>query len=210
MAAAWKFFDEVNPDVVTLEELPPDFNIDLFPHDTWQIRWGGEMGIASRFPIIKEEPVLSGPATRFRLKTPGGPVDVVVVHLNSPHYALRDTIAGQPQGREDLIANINERAFEAGGLRDAIAAHHTPLIIAGDFNLVFDSQLFRRNFSAMVDSFDATGFGVGWTYRNSWTAVRIDHVLSDDSFDCRDCYPGPFLSSPHRPVVADLILKARQ
>ncbi len=207
--AAARFFAGVHPDVVSLEELPPDFNIGLFPNDTWQIRWDGEMGIASRFPIVDVRPVMYGPATRFRLKTPAGLVDFIVVHLNSPHYALKDTIIGSPQGRRDLMVNINERALESQRLREIIARHREPLIIAGDFNLAFDSLLLRSNFSALVDSFEASGFGFGWTYRNGWTAVRIDHVMSDTCFDRLDCYTGPFLGSPHRPVVADLVLKTR-
>jgi vancomycin resistance protein VanJ len=206
-----RFFDQTHADIVSLEEMPPVYNHDLFPPRDWHVDdRHDELFLASRYPIIKSEDLVTNISTRFVLQTPAGPVDFIVVHLSSPHYALKDAVRGVDQGDDELKLNIQHRTDEANMLSTIANKADRPLIIAGDFNLVFDSPLFAYRFPSMQDSFESTGMGFGWTYSNQWTTVRIDHVLSNHFFQPTNFSKGPlFLGSQHFPIVTDLVLKSR-
>jgi endonuclease/exonuclease/phosphatase family metal-dependent hydrolase len=206
--AVARFLSDVHPDVVALEELPGDYHRGLFPLDSWHIREHGEIFLASRYPIVSSRVLVPEVAARYTLLTPAGPVDCVVVHLSSPHYALRDAVRGDDQGGEKLSRNIMERTEQAAYLAQLATGTGRPLILAGDFNLVPDSPLFNGSFPDLTDSFESTGIGFGWTYSTQWTSVRIDHVLSNRFFENTHFSRGPALGSPHFPIVADVILKA--
>jgi endonuclease/exonuclease/phosphatase (EEP) superfamily protein YafD len=203
-----KYFDQTHADIVSLEEMPPVYNHDLFPSADWHVDdRHDELFLASRYPIIESENLITNIATRFVLQSPKGPIDFIVVHLSSPHYALKDAVTGADQGDDELKLNIRHRTDEANMLSTLATKADRPLIIAGDFNLVFDSPLFAYRFSGMQDSFESTGMGFGWTYSNHWTTVRIDHILSNHFFQPTAFSKGPFLGSQHFPIVADLVLK---
>jgi vancomycin resistance protein VanJ len=203
-----KYLAAVHPDVVAIEELPSDYDHHVFPRSVWNLVEHDELFLASRYPIIAAHDLWRNAMTKFTLQTPGGMVDVVVVHLSSPHYALRDAVTGHEQGESEMVRNIRNRATEAGELQKlAAASTNRPLIVVGDFNLVPDSTLLAGRFPTMNDCFEATGLGFGWTYFNGWTVVRIDRLLSNPFFSPLDFAVGPRFKSPHRPIVADLILQ---
>jgi endonuclease/exonuclease/phosphatase (EEP) superfamily protein YafD len=200
------FFASVHPDIVAIEEIVPGFNTRLFPRESWHTSWRGELFIASRFPIIQSKNLSDEAITQYVLSTPAGPIDFAVVHLASPHYSLQDAIEGSDPGNVELARNIRFRADESAILARLAARSHHPLILAGDFNLLPDSPLFVSRFSTLSDSFEKTGTGFGWTYLGHWTAVRIDHVLSSNGVVPTAFSIGPWLGSPHRPIIADLVL----
>jgi len=169
--AVARFLSDIHPDVVALEELPITYDHRLFPRGTWHVIQHDELCLASRYPIVSAQDIWTNLATRFTLKTPSGPVDFIVVHLSSPHYALRDAVQGMDRGSEELSLNIHQRSMEASLLGQLAARSTRPLIIAGDFNLVWDSPLFTSQFPGMTDSFESAGLGFGWTYSNTWTSV---------------------------------------
>ena len=80
-----------------------------------------------------------------------------------------------------------------------------PLLIVGDFNTPSESYLFRRVWAGYADAFTPAGWGWGYTFFNSRTMTRIDHILSGEGWNCSRCWVGPDIGSPHRPVLAELI-----
>jgi hypothetical protein len=193
--------------VLAFEEMPDHANRRLFPAGLTHITQHGELCIASRYPIRTAKILSPETVIRYTLQTPAGPVDLIGVHLSSPHWALRDSIEGSTQGPDELAINIENRRAQASLLRsEAEQASDRPLIIAGDFNLAPDSPLFNGNFPGMSDAWEAMGFGFGWTYFHQHTMVRIDHVLTNDLLRCKAIAAGPSLGSPHRPLMADLEL----
>lgn len=203
-----QFMADSRADVLAFEEMPYLASRRDFPAELNHITRHGQQCVASRYPIHTVEVLRDGVVIRYRLDTPGGPVDLIGVHLSSPHWALRDSINGAEQGPYELARNIADRRDEAELLRRQIEqAANRPLVIAGDFNLTPDSPLFTSNFAAMSDAFESAGMGFGWTYFHQHAMVRIDHVLSNRFFRCRQCAVGPNLGSPHRPLVAELVFE---
>jgi vancomycin resistance protein VanJ len=79
-----------------------------------------------------------------------------------------------------------------------------PTLLAGDFNTPIDSDIFRSAWTGYTDAFNFAGIGVGTTYRVKRTWTRIDHILFNNDWQCRQCWLGPDVGSPHLPVIADL------
>jgi vancomycin resistance protein VanJ len=203
-----QFVADVHPDVIALEEAPRQFNQQLFCGPGWYVLKRGELCLASRYPIVSSSVIWQELAARFVVDVLGRPVEIIVVHLSSPHYALRDAARSQLGGSEELSSNIERRRMQAEEISQLSATARGPLLIVGDFNLTPDSRFFAGRFPSMTDVFEAIGLGFRWTYKNNWTEVRIDHILVSNAFDCQAFSIGPFLGSPHRPIIAELVLKS--
>jgi endonuclease/exonuclease/phosphatase family metal-dependent hydrolase len=199
------YIQKTHPDIVALEEWANGNLADVFKNGDWHFAQRGEEALATRFPIEPRSVHRGQASFHCNILLPSGPVGVVVLHLRSPHFALRDTVEQFPYASPEIEQNIMSRSEQAATIREFAQKQKLPLIVMGDFNLVPDSTIFRQNFSGLTDAFEASGFGLGYSYDNHWTRVRIDHVLMNDSFRCEDCFVGPFLGVPHRPIVADLI-----
>ena len=199
------YIQNMQPDVVVLEEWNGGPLSDVFKTGGWHCVQCGENILASRFPFEGGSLRQDDAFFHCHVLLPAGPVDVAVLHLSSPHTALRDAMEDFSQGSPEIQENIFWRSRQAAAIHGFAQRRKLPLLLMGDFNLVPDSIIFRQNFSQLSDAFAAGGFGFGFSFYNRWTRVRIDHVLTDDSFRCKDCFVGPALGSPHRPLVADLI-----
>lgn len=78
--------------------------------------------------------------------------------------------------------NANYRIEHAERIKAHVANSPYPVIIAGDFNDVPQSYLYRifaRDFS---DSFKKVGRGLGITFSGKIPALRIDYILADKNY----------------------------
>ena len=198
----------VHPDVVVLQEWSPPYESTIFGDGQWYVVTTGPQCIATRFPIDAVRVFLNGSAVRYTLETFAGRINLFSVHLSSPHPPLFAALLGEPGSKPDLEKNALEREDQSRELNRITRNISGPLLIAGDFNLCPDSPIFRQNFSEFVDAFEAAGFGFGWTYRVNWTTTRIDHILGNSRWICRDCWVGADVGSPHRPLIADFSLSS--
>jgi endonuclease/exonuclease/phosphatase (EEP) superfamily protein YafD len=82
------------------------------------------------------------------------------------------------------------------------------VLLAGDFNTPPESALFSQLWGGYTDAFSTAGWGWGYTFRSWKTTVRIDHILAGPGWSCERCWVGPYVGSPHRPVLADLTYSA--
>jgi vancomycin resistance protein VanJ len=195
------------PDIVALQEWMPQFRSSIFTEEGWHILAIDDNCVASRFPIIRAEQIMEVPAIHLKIQTPDGLIDFCCLHLWSPHVVLKNAVLGVANADEELTKNVIERQKEARGLHQVAQKNTSPLMMAGDFNLLSDSGIYRENFLSLSDAFTTAGFGFGWTYHSKWTSMRIDHILTNDSFNCIDCRVGPDVGSPHQPLIADFNLK---
>ncbi|MBV8780031.1 MAG: endonuclease/exonuclease/phosphatase family protein [Phycisphaerae bacterium] len=165
--------------------------------------------LASRYPVrpmlaLKAVPTAEdGIFYGYTVDLPGRSIQFFNVHLASPHNSLREIIQGGNFGINRLRQNAMARWNEAMRLRDLAKLAGSDVILAGDFNLPPDSPIFRSAFGDLSDAFSTAGFGYGWTYYHH-TAVRIDHIVTGDGWQCERCWVGPDVGSPHRPLLVDL------
>lgn len=203
------FLQEAEPDVVVLQEWSSAYDL-LFATGDWNVHRDGELFLASRFPIERIEDLAqhrwgdSGAAVCYVLKTPSGPLEILNVHLASPHGALEDVLDRSPGAAAAIQANSDLRLRQSMFLTEHASVVELPLLIAGDFNTPGQSSIFHRCWWGLTDAYSSAGFGLGYTYYSRRNAVRIDHVLYNARWTCRHCEVGPDVGSPHRPVLAEL------
>ena len=156
-----------------------------------------------------------------QLETDHGPVVLGNIHQMTARYGLEEldhetVINGK--GTKELENYVAERHADSKAIRAAVdLAHHTgPLIVCGDFNTPTSSILFRQHWGDLKSSFDAAGFGYGYTSpcqgNRFWPEnipwARIDHILCSHEWSVRQCQIGKSNGSDHRLIAATLVLKA--
>lgn len=202
----------VNPDVVAVQEWTSKHLVAFAAQDGWNVLRDDELCLISRFPIRKVEDVaatnwksqgFAGAAVHYELATPRGPVPFFNLHLASPHRQFDGILQRSAEAPQQVTKNsdIRRRQSEAVGRLASRLGRAT--LIAGDFNTPAESRVFAGAWHNFSDAFTVAGLGWGYTYYSRWTAVRIDHVLSGPAWQCRQCWVGPDVGSPHRPLVAD-------
>jgi endonuclease/exonuclease/phosphatase family metal-dependent hydrolase len=201
---------EAGADIVALQE----GHMQLLPAEAWPVGWTVQTTVASRYPIRRVEKLSrrmlggAGFVTRFDLETPGGLVHFVNLHLQSVRNGLQPMIFSRHRpwrAASELAANIDLRARESEAASGWVSEVSDPVLIAGDFNLPVDSDIYQRCWSSYTDAFTSAGLGFGYTWFSRWHGVRIDHILAGPGWRVRRCWVGPDVGSDHRPVVADLV-----
>jgi endonuclease/exonuclease/phosphatase (EEP) superfamily protein YafD len=132
----------------------------------------------------------SNPALNWaRIQKGSFSCEVIGVYLAYPFHPRK-----QARHMDWLIAYVRSRSH--------------PLIVAGDFNLT--------PFSAKLNKFAiATGLRRHATLLASWPADKfrpvflIDHVFASSEFCSVQVAMGPSVGSDHRPVIADIGIKAK-
>jgi vancomycin resistance protein VanJ len=212
VAAFAQVVEEMQPDVIAVQDWSTALKKKLFAGDEWHTHQVGELFVASRFPIGEVTPLAfndsdgvpkaeRGAAAAFELKTPQGTICLINLHLASPHTALNSL--SDDSGTE-LKRNALRRWSESEAVRSTVDGINRPVVLAGDFNTTDDSPIFREHWQGFADAFTERGFGFGYTYLNTHTQFRIDHVLSDSSWRTVRATVGPEAGSPHRPLIVDL------
>jgi vancomycin resistance protein VanJ len=210
--------ESVHPDVVAMQDWTSVDQPKLFPSAAWNTCRNGELFLASRFPISQAQsiPLTEPPPARFdyrvgaaacyRLATPMGDVNLINLHLSSPHSALDALKRFDPTAAQQLIYNSRCREMESTAIQQFTETLDDPALIVGDFNTPTVSTLYRRHWNDFTNAFSAIGFGFGTTHISTTSSVRIDHILYGPGWRARACWIGPAVGSPHRPLVADVQL----
>jgi len=210
-----RYIATVNPDVIAIQDWSSADNGALLTGNGWNVHREGELLVASHYPIGKVTPIdfsdvsdvpkaERGSAACFELLTPNGPINLINVHLASPHSGLLTVIRDSGQV---LAQNVETRWGESEKIRDLVDHTPEPLILAGDFNTTDDSPIFREDWGDFTDAFSERGSGFGYTYLIDHTQLRIDHILTGQACRPIRCWVGTEAGSPHRPLVGDFMLR---
>jgi endonuclease/exonuclease/phosphatase (EEP) superfamily protein YafD len=209
-AALRSAIEESNPDMVVLQDWRDGREQSLFGRQGWHFRADRDMALASRFPVraaavFKDPPFgVRGEAVRYDLETPAGLVRFFNLHLASPRGGFEALLGGGWRAGPAIQANSDLRWGQSAALRRWVEQTDGPVVLAGDFNTPPQSVIHREFWSPFTNAFSSAGLGFGNTYFTRRAAVRIDHILAGDGWQCRRCWVGPPVGSPHRPVLADL------
>jgi endonuclease/exonuclease/phosphatase family metal-dependent hydrolase len=205
-----------SPDIVVLQETndawEQAFRSLPFAHRRFegpQNEWAAAgMGVLSKYPIRSIDHLDSdaGPffAWRIVIEAPGGPVQILNVHLHPPmDRASGSWVVGY---------------FSTGSIRAKEATDHVakladmPTIVAGDFNEEDEGRaiaIFRkRNLTSALPQFQPDADTWQWEVGSSGTTLRfrLDHILYDKrAFRAIAADVVGRGHSDHAPVWADLV-----
>ncbi len=221
------------PDVVFLQDVDHVMQGPLGTHFLdWNICSSGQYVIASRWPLEKAEGLpMSLPDQpiyflRTVLQFGSTPITLYDVHLLTPRDGLKAMRVARshpgrfPEAVEDLQDNVDHRLLQARALADYVRQEPGPVLVAGDLNSPDGSLACRMLRDAgLHDAFAEGGRGYGYTYghnllrgRMTWlpslSSMRIDHIMPSPRLRTLRCWTGNGEASDHRPVIADLIVKA--
>jgi vancomycin resistance protein VanJ len=209
-AAFQDLLTETAPDVVLLQECP-DFDAGELGVPGWNVaRSRDGLLAASPHPLRRLADLPAGAFRRpgtaavFEVDLSGGPVRMMSVHLPTPRPGIEAVLGNRLRNFADLEAVTTDLDHASAAARAFADGDPGPTVVAGDFNLPGESQIFRRHWGDWKDAFAAAGFGFGHTKETRWHGARIDHVLHTAAWDCRWCQVRPALGSDHCPLVAHL------
>ncbi len=215
-----------NADIVVLQEVahtwfePLDSTLgDLYPYRHQRPTEHGSRGnlLLSRFPLLADAST-SDPQRPFEalvLDIDGHPVTLYNVSLATPvansaqmrlpaDYSLLDLVFRY----DDTLRN---RQIEA--LLGQLEAVTTPYLVAGDFNMSDQMNVYTTLANRMGDSFREAGRGLGATWPASPAMglihlrvplVRIDYVWHSGAFQAVSAEVGPYLGSDHLPLKVEM------
>lgn len=176
--------------------------------------------ILSTYPILRSGVVTAPHASVWaELLVGDDTVHVVNNHLQSTGITAFDNayITGyeylSDTDREEKLRSIAGRfsrncvlrADQADSIRAHIAAQTARLlIVCGDFNDTPVSYTYRRMAEGLNDAFSECGRGYSHTFRGFFNALRIDYILSSDSFETLSYETPDCNVSDHLPLFVRL------
>jgi endonuclease/exonuclease/phosphatase family metal-dependent hydrolase len=219
--------DEVarhDPDILVLQdagrlnakkEIKPTALASLYGNR--QLYTFGQYAVASRYPLRDCKPGKISYRQRQHtyiyciVNTGFTQIDLYTAHFLTPRDGLNAVRHERFSGIDEWEQNVADRMTQAEALATAIKSSIRPVILAGDFNAPDSSLVVRTLLTADIrDAFSSAGSGYGYTYGHSFkpglSFLRIDHIFVSPSIGVANCYVGGKLASPHRPVIADLLL----
>lgn len=205
---------ELDPDLVVVQECTLPIRQDQAAIPGWVARRDGGLCLISRFPIrdaVEMETVETrnqggtGYAMWYRLEGPGGGLNLVNLHLETPGKGLerlRYLGEDEPMARNILLRDAGS-ARTSRWVRSQAAGE--PLLIAGDFNLTVESAIYQSHWAWCANAFSRVGRGFGYTRLLKRFSARIDQVLScGGRWEVVGARVGPDLGSDHLPLIVDL------
>jgi endonuclease/exonuclease/phosphatase (EEP) superfamily protein YafD len=197
-------------DVVAVQEWPGSDRSGLRATAGWHVHATPRLFLASRHPISRAVE-LGGDsmgehasAAHYELDTPVGPVHVFSLHTATTRAGITDTLHENRKGPAEVRTNSARRREQSAFVAGKAAGCRGPVLVVGDFNTPPESPIFGEVWDGYTDAFTAGGWGWGYTFVGAKTAVRIDHVLAGKGWSCTRCRVGPYVGSPHHPVIAEL------
>ncbi len=182
-----------------------------------QVYTFGQYAVASRYPLRDCKPGKISYRERNHtyvhcvVHTGFTQIDLYTAHFLTPRDGLNAVRHERFSGIDEWEQNVADRMTQAEALATAIKRSIRPVILAGDFNAPDSSLVVRTLLSADIrDAFASAGRGYGYTYGHSFkpglSFLRIDHIFVGPSIGVANCHVGGKLASPHRPVIANLLL----
>ncbi len=212
-SALFDLVHRLNPDVVVMQECT-ERAAEAFVERPWSYHDDDGLCFASRVPVedaairYRQDTFGRGAfGARYRLRLGDVPIEIANLHLDSPRDGILALVRGT-DGRAGLQAAITERRDQSRLVRQWLAdADQQTVIVAGDFNVMEESAIYRESWGFLRNAFSTAGLGWGYTKRENWfLAARIDHVLTGPRWWARRAWVEAGIGSDHRPLVVDLVL----
>lgn len=217
----------LHPDIVVFQEAFQRHPLLESEFRDWHSLHFDEYFVASRYPIahiasFRSDSCGRFAAAAFEVELPERRFRLINVHQTSPRHGLEALRAAgllNRAGIHAVVKSARRREAEAVALRAFVEEHRggLPLVLAGDFNMPSDSNVYRAVWGDLENAFDAAGFGFGYTFpcttERFWPPgtpfMRIDHILASSDWQIDECRVGSGNGSDHRLITAVLCHAAR-
>lgn len=196
------------PDILLLQEAR-NINISKFVSLEYRTSCKGGLCILSKLDF-EETDALSRKlingwgnfAMLYKIKTAQGYFSLANIHLETPRTVIMSFIHRiWNQAEADSLEE--KRQYEALLISTWLQSQEN-VIIAGDFNMTEDENIYREYFSSLNNAIGMAGFGLNYTKKTSWHGARIDHLLFSDNFVLKESNVLNALTGDHKPIVSKI------
>jgi endonuclease/exonuclease/phosphatase family metal-dependent hydrolase len=198
------------PDIILLQEANLQHVKDIFP-ESWVNECDGGLCFASNYTFKRvgefERKIISGWghfANYYELSINGQTLPIMNLHLETPRHILSDAL--HLNVNWSAIKEFNEKKSTQSQLIETWLAGQSGFVMAGDFNMTVEEQLFQKHFSQFKSAVEEGANGVAYTKYTKWHGVRIDHVLVSDDLRIEDTRILPSVGGDHRAILTTIIL----
>lgn len=211
-----RYIKSERPDVLIINEWQSAAS-ELLPElpEGWHVAEHQNAAVFSRYPIKSVDRLgpdrfrkpWRAPALRCELECPAGTIYVMGLHLDTPREGLDAIRKSRWNSGPEMEQILEDRRRESEMASQLAAESIGPVVVAGDFNMPVDSDLYGRYWFRWQNAFSIAGLGYGHTKFTRFFGIRIDHVLASREWQVLAARVGPNLGGDHRPVLVDLQLR---
>ena len=228
-----RFLKEEQPDIICLQEVRLRQNnifnlaqtveeLDFINHYQFA-RTSSTFGSVtlSRYPIVHMDEIRFGNSRNITIYTDvrigEDTVRIFNLHLHSYGIDPRDfAIIDQGVSNEEDLKEVREvgsklkkgfemRAGQVETIREKIEKTPYPVILCGDLNDIPASFSYQQLRKGLKDAFVSSGKGVGRTYGNQLSFLRIDYIFHSPVFESYNFKTHDYRHSDHLPVSTELV-----
>ena len=210
-----RFLKTENPDILCLQEYHKTQNFELNDYYKFENVSKGKVksgqAIFSKFPIVNSGsitfPNTSNNAVFIDVVKSNDTLRIYNIHLQSSKISteVKDL---KKETSEALTKRIGN-AFKMQQAQAELILKHKKrcnykTIIAGDFNNTAYSYVYSKLKGTHMDAFEKAGSGFGKTFNFKFAPLRIDFILTDESFTVNGFKNYSIKLSDHYPIKAVL------
>ena len=213
------FLEAQKPDVVSFQEFKKNSEIKLNAYQYKFEKLSGQDGtigqvIASKFPIVNsgsvEFPDTHNNAIFIDIVKDNDTLRVYNIHLQS--LGISADVAKLKTENSEVLVKKTRETFKIQQEQAELFLKHKnqskyKTIITGDFNNTPYSYVYKEIKGDMNDAFEMAGNGFGRTFDFKFFPIRIDFILSDNSFKVNGFKTFEDKYSDHYPIMAKLSLE---
>jgi len=197
-----------NPDIILFQEAQNIRMNELFD-DSWHYECVYALCISSKYPFKRENFLDRGMlegwgafAAFYSIKADSRTVYLSNIHFDTPHRAFKYLLNGD--FNYDWVEDIEDNRIIEAALVSSWSNNKNNTIIAGDFNMPVDENVYREYFSSFINVLDESGVGFNYTKHTPIYGLRIDHILVSDDFIVVDSKVLESVGGDHLPVMTTL------
>lgn len=199
-----------NPDIILFQEAQNIGMSKLFD-DSWQYECVSALCISSKYPFKRENALdrtlLEGWgmfSVFYHIKIDSRTIYLSNIHLDTPRRAFKYLLNNNLNYGwvEDIE---NNRIIEAA-LVSSWSKNKKNAIIAGDFNMPVDENVYQEYFSSFTNTLNESGVGFNYTKHTPIHGLRIDHILVSDDFNVVDSKVLESVGGDHLPIMTTLVI----
>ena len=227
--AKWAYYENIHADIYCFQEWVTNANSIRYIKDSLIHQYHTTLNkdpnfwpIFSKYPILYQgeinSPAIGNGATWADILYLKDTIRIYNVHLVS------NRISGQTEALMTNTPSIRDantwqrikgvlrryknallqRTIQAEKLNQHIASCKYPVILAGDFNDIPSSYVFKLLSKNMHDAWYDSGNGLAYTYAGRLPFLHIDHVLTKGNIEAVDFEISRVNYSDHYPIMSRL------
>jgi exonuclease III len=141
-------------------------------------------------------------AMLYKIKTADGNFSLANIHLETPRTVIMSFI--HREWAQKAANKVEDNRQYESLLISTWLQSQDKVVVAGDFNMLEDENIYLQYFSSMNNALGHAAFGLNYTKKTAWHGARIDHLLFSDNFTLKESRVLNLFTGDHQPIISIL------